>query len=129
LMLARILTRDGQLDPTSTGFQEGVKMYRSMLAATPAYIALTTPNNSRLDQIAAGRRWLRLNLETTKLGLALHPVSQALQEYEEMASHYDVAHRLLAKSGETVQMLGRVGYGPKTSRTPHWALETRMMNG
>jgi len=129
LMLAGLLTRESQLDPTSTGFQEGVKMYEAMLNATPAYVALTTHGNSRPDQIAAGRRWLRLNLETTRLGLALHPVSQALQEYAEMAPHFAEAHRLLAKPGETVQMLGRLGFGPKTPQTPRWPLETRMMDG
>ncbi|WP_420410744.1 Acg family FMN-binding oxidoreductase [Roseibium sp.] len=129
LMVAGLLTRESQLDPASTGFQEGVKMYSDMLKATPAYISLTTPANSRVDQIDAGRRWLRLNLETTRLGLALHPVSQALQEFEEMAPHYAEAHRLLAKPGETVQMLGRLGFGPAPARTPRWSLETRMMNG
>ncbi|QDG77893.1 twin-arginine translocation pathway signal protein [Labrenzia sp. PHM005] len=129
LMLAGILTRENQLDPTSTGFQEGVKIYTEMLNATPAYISLTTAGNTRFEQIDAGRRWLRLNLETTRLGLALHPVSQALQEFEEMAPHYAEAHRLLAKPGETVQMLGRLGYGPATPRSPRWSLETRIMNG
>ncbi|MEM9632744.1 MAG: twin-arginine translocation pathway signal protein [Pseudomonadota bacterium] len=129
LMLAGVLSRESQLDPNSTGFKEGVKLYQEMLAATPAYVALTTNGNSRYEQIAAGRRWLRLNLETTRLGLSLHPVSQALQEYEEMAPHYAEAHRILANSGETVQMLGRLGYGPQTSRTPRWPLETRIMNG
>eukprot|EP00903_Cladosiphon_okamuranus_P001500 g1498.t1 len=99
LMLAGVLTREGQLDPETAGFKEGVKMYEAMLHATPAYIALTTPGNQRSDQIAVGRRWLRLNLETTRLGLALHPISQALQEYEEMAPHYETAHRMLAKPG------------------------------
>jgi hypothetical protein len=129
LMLAGALTRESQLDPSSTGFREGVKMYEAMLKATPAYVVLTSFNNTRTDQIAAGRRWLRLNLETTRLGLALHPVSQALQEYAEMATHYTEIHRLLAKPGETIQMLGRLGYGPKTPRTPRWPLETRMMDG
>ncbi|WP_298814091.1 twin-arginine translocation pathway signal protein [uncultured Roseibium sp.] len=129
LMLAGILTREGQLDPGSSGFQEGVKIYQEMLAATPAYIAITTQGNGRTDQIEAGRRWLRLNLETTALGLALHPVSQALQEYEEMNAHYAEAHRILANPGETVQMLGRLGYGPTIPRTPRWPLETRILNG
>lgn len=129
LMVAGLLTRKSQLDSTSTGFQEGIKMYSEMLKATPAYISLTTSENSRVDQIDAGRRWLRLNLETTRLGLALHPVSQALQEFEEMAPHYTQAHRLLAKPGETVQMLGRLGFGPITPRSPRWPLETRIMNG
>ncbi|OJJ11693.1 twin-arginine translocation pathway signal protein [Alphaproteobacteria bacterium AO1-B] len=129
LMVAGLLTKDSQLDPASTGFQEGVKMYQAMLHATPAYISLTTPANTRQDQIEAGRRWLRLNLDTTRLGLALHPVSQALQEFDEMTPHHAEAHRLLAKPGETVQMLGRLGFGPQTARTPRWPLETRMMNG
>ncbi|WP_421982744.1 Acg family FMN-binding oxidoreductase [Roseibium sp.] len=129
LMLAGVLNRKDQLDPASTGFQEGVTIYREMLAATPAYVVLTTRSNARRDQIDAGRRWLRLNLETTRLGLALHPVSQALQEFEEMRPHYRKAHELLAKPGETVQMLGRLGYGPTTPPSPRWPLETRIMNG
>lgn len=129
LMLAGILTRASQRDPDSTGFKEGVKIYRTMLAATPAYAVLTTQGNTSLDQIAAGRRWLRLNLRTTQLGLALHPVSQALQEYPEMAAHYDSAHRLLAADGQTVQMLGRLGYGPRTPRTPRWPLEAKLIAG
>lgn len=129
LMLAGVLTREGQLDPASSGFQEGVKIYREMLAATPAYVVLTSRSNTRSNQIDAGRRWLRLNLDTTRLGLALHPVSQALQEFEEMRPHYRTAHELLAKTGETVQMLGRLGYGPATPPSPRWPLETRIMNG
>lgn len=126
LMLAGMLTREGQLDPASPEFAQGVAIYEEMLAATPAYAAVTTPGNSRLDQIAAGRRWLRLNLTTTGLGLALHPVSQCLQEYPEMTAHYDAAHAMLAAPGETVQMLGRLGYGPETPRTPRWPLETKL---
>ena len=100
-------------------------MYEDMLRATPAYAVLTTPGNERLDQIAAGRRWLRLHLAATTLGVSLHPVSQSLQEYPEMAEHYDAVHNMLAKGGETVQMLGRLGYGPAVSRSLRWTLESR----
>lgn len=129
LMLVGMLDREAQLDSNSTSFQQGIEIYREMLAATPAYVALTTPGNGRADQIAAGRRWLRLNLTTTALGLSLHPVSQALQEYPEMAKHREEAHARLARPGETVQMLGRLGFGPDTARTPRWPLETRIRNG
>ncbi len=127
LMVAGVLSREAQLDPQSTGFREGIRIYEEMLKATPAYAVLTSPGNGRKDQIAAGRRWLRLNLMTTSLGLALHPVSQALQEFPEMAPHYTRAHRMLAKEGETVQMLGRLGYGPTVGRSPRWPLETRIL--
>jgi len=91
----------------------------------------TTPGNSRLDQIAAGRRWWRLHLAATALGVSVHPVSQALQEYPEMAKHYDAVHDMLAQGasqgGETVQMLGRLGYGPAVLRSPRWPLESRFI--
>lgn len=128
LMLAGVLTREAQMDPASSAFRQGIAIYRAMLAATPAYAAVTTPGNTRTDQIAAGRRWMRLNLTTTARGLALHPVSQALQEYPEMAGPYARAHAMLAAPGETVQMLGRLGYGPTVPRTPRWPLETRLRN-
>ncbi len=129
LMVVGMLGREAQLDPDSTGFQEGVRIYKEMLAATPAYAVLTTPGNGRADQIEAGRRWLRLNLTTTALGLALHPVSQALQEFPEMKPHYDKAHAMLAEPGHTVQMLGRLGYGPTVQKSPRWPLETRIVDG
>lgn len=127
LMIAGVLGREAQLDPQSTGFQEGVRIYEEMLMATPAYAVVTTPGNGRADQIEAGRRWLRLNLMTTSLGLALQPVSQALQEFPEMAEHYATAHRMLAKDGETVQMLGRLGFGPTVNPSPRWPLESRII--
>lgn len=129
LMLAGILTRASQLDPNSSGFRQGVAIYRDMLAATQAYVVQTTAANTPRDHVEAGRRWLRLNLATTSLGLALHPVSQCLQEYPEMSSHYRRVHELVAAPGETVQMLGRLGYGPAVPPTPRWRLESRIRHG
>lgn len=126
MMLAGLVTRAGQADPASGEFQQAVKMYRQMLYATPAYAVITTPDNSRADQIAAGRQWLRLNLAATRQGLSLHPVSQALQEYPEMAKPYATAHSMLAPEGGTVQMLGRLGYGPRVAASPRWPLEAKL---
>ncbi|WP_299738025.1 twin-arginine translocation pathway signal protein [uncultured Roseobacter sp.] len=128
LMLAGVLTRAEQADPTSQSFKQGVEIYREMLHATPAYAALVTAGNTRADQIEAGRRWVRLNLKCAGLGVALHPVSQCLQEYPEMAELYTRAQDVLASPGQTVQMLGRLGYGPMTPRTPRWPLEAKLMN-
>lgn len=128
LILAGMLTREGSLDPTSFEFEQAMAIYEKMLMATPAYAVITTSGNSRSDQIEAGRRWLRLNLTTTMLGLSIHPVSQALQEYPEMQEYYVRAHELLAKPNETVQMLGRLGYGPAVPVTPRWPLESKVMN-
>ncbi len=128
LMLAGLLTRDGLSEVDSVGFQGTIDSYTTMMNATPAYAWLTTPGNTRTVQIHAGAAWLRLNLTTTALGLSLHPVSQCLQEYAEMEPHYAAAHSILAKPGETVQMLGRLGYGPEVPVTPRWPLETKLLN-
>ncbi len=128
LMLMGQLNREQQLDTNSMSYKEGFRMYQEMLQATPAYAVLTSESNTRADQIEAGRQWLRLNLKTTELGLALHPVSQCLQEYEEMNELYTKMHSLLAKDGQTVQMLGRIGYGPSIGRTPRWPLENKRLD-
>lgn len=128
LMLAGLVTRENQADPESESFRQGVAIYQNMLANTPAYVALTSTEITRASQIEAGRRWLRLNLKTTAMGLSLHPVSQCLQEFPEMRPHYDAAHALLASRGQTVQMLGRLGYGPTVGASPRWPLETKLLN-
>jgi len=124
-----IMTRENIMNTQSTGFKEGMKMFDILFHATPAYAYLTSKANTPKDQIAMGRQWTRLNLKTTQLGLSLHPVSQSLQEYPEMAGHYRTIHDLLAKPGETVQMLGRLGYGPETPLSPRWPLEEKLKNG
>ena len=125
---AGIITRENQLPTDSMGARQTLAMYDAILHATPAYAVIRSPGNSRPEQIEAGRRWLRLNLAATARGLALQPVSQALQEYPEMAGPYADIHDLLAAPGETVQMLGRLGYGPTIARTPRWPLEAKLRN-
>ena len=129
MMLLGILPREAIMDPASEATKSFLSSYKNMLMSTPAYAVITSRKNDRLSQIAAGAAWLRLNLKTTELGLALHPISQALQEYDEMAILYNRCHRLLAEDGETVQMLGRLGYGPSTNPTPRWPLEEKLLNG
>ena len=91
-----------------------------------AYIWLTTPGNTRAEQIVAGRDWVRLNLAATGLGLGVQPMSQALQEFPEMADLHAQAHDRLAPDGGVVQMLGRLGYGPTVGPSPRWPLEEKL---
>lgn len=106
-----------------------IGQYRAMLSATNAYAWLTTAGNSRAEQFAAGRDWLRLNLAANLAGLALHPVSQALQEYPEMAGPRGELPALLATQGQ-VQMLGRLGHATRPApATPRWPMESRILEG
>jgi hypothetical protein len=126
LALAGILTREAAMDPENAGTKANIEGTAQAILGSPAMVSQVTAGNSREDQIETGRRWLRLNLAATGAGLALRPVSQALQEYGAMDDLRAEMHRLLAPNGGTVQMVGLLGYGERTPRTPRWALETRM---
>lgn len=128
LILAGMLTREGQSDPESAEFAHTAEFIRSAQDATPAYVTIKTTGNSRLEQIEAGRRWMRLHLAATSEGIAMQPLSQALQEYEEQAELYARVHQMLAGTGETVQMLGRIGYAAPVGPSPRWPLESRMIS-
>ena len=84
---------------------------------------MTTADNTRKTQIATGRAYVRLNLQATALGVALHPMSQVLQEYPEMTELQGVFHETIGtRPGETVQMLVRLGYGAPPGPSPRRAL-------
>ena len=64
---------------------------------------------------------MRLNLKATELGVSMHPISQVLQEYKEMAALYEEMDGLLGTpQGARVQMLTRLGYGPDLPPSPRW---------
>lgn len=129
LMAVGGLDRAALLDRDSVAFDAMMRLQERVLKATPAFAVVITPGNARLDQIEAGRRWLRLNLAATALGLGLHPVSQTLQEYRELSVHRRRVHELLAELGQAVQMLGRLGFAPPVPPAPRWPLERRVVEG
>ena len=123
-----LFSRDAAMDRDGVSYRSGLEMVTSTAATGMAYIWLTTPGNSRAEQIMAGRDWVRLNLATTAIGLGVQPMSQALQEFPEMSALYDQAHDMLAPDGSVVQMLGRLGYGPDVAHSPRWSLESKILN-
>ncbi|MFN7319589.1 MAG: twin-arginine translocation pathway signal protein, partial [Methylobacterium sp.] len=120
--------REEARNPQSSSTKNQVEKYRQLFEATPGFVWLTGLGNSRSHQLAAGRSYVRLNLLATQLGLGLHPVSQALQEYPEMAALFAEARRLCRVGpDETLQMLARVGYAGSVPPTPRWPLETKLI--
>jgi hypothetical protein len=125
LSLTGVLNRTRLADMNSIVFRQGFDEQLAIVGSLPSAIWLTTPDNTRADQFAAGQAWLRINLLATAQGLKLHPNSQALQEYPEMAARFARLHQLLgARGSERVQMFGRIGYGPVTGPAPRWPLES-----
>lgn len=123
-----MLTPESMADPNSTAFAQGLDMYRELIHTAMGHIWLVTDTNDRADQIAAGRDWLRVNLAATGLGVGIHPLSQSLQEYPEMAPLLSEIHERLGISApRRVQMLARVGYGQPVPPSPRWPMETRVV--
>lgn len=91
---------------------------------TPAFGWIVTSANDRLTQFAAGAAYLRANLKATEMGLAMHPLSQALQEFPEMltllAEHKQAVG---AAEAETVQMFFRLGRATQAEPAPRRPLD------
>lgn len=122
-----LFTREAALDPGSIAYQQGMATVMAPLETSMGFVWTVTGTNDRVAQIGAGRDWVRMNLAATAAGIAFHPLSQCLQEYEEMDDLYQEVHRRLAPDGGTVQMLARIGYGPAVGPTPRWPLESRIV--
>jgi hypothetical protein len=122
-----LMTRAAMADPTTSMFAQGKAVVLANTETAMGHLWQATSGNTRADQIIAGRDWLRLNLAATALGVGMQPLSQALQEFPEMALHYEAAHAMLAQNGETLQMLCRLGYGPTIAPSPRWPLEAKLI--
>ncbi|MGL4234433.1 Acg family FMN-binding oxidoreductase [Tabrizicola sp.] len=123
-----LFTRDAALDRSSQAYKAGLDAVFANTDTAMGHVWLVTEGNTRLDQIATGADWLRVNLAATGAGVAFQPLSQALQEYPEMAVLYTDLHARLAPTGGTVQMLARIGYGPAVAASPRWPLEAKIVD-
>jgi hypothetical protein len=113
----------------SAAYDAGMSLYDNNSRTATGFVWLGTAGNSRREQVLAGRVFVRLQLKATELGVGMHPMSQALQEFPEMQRHYDKAHRLMLGRAApqswrepTLQMFCRLGYperpAPATPRRP-----------
>jgi hypothetical protein len=121
-----LISREALADQSSEGFRQGLAMYEAMAMSARGFVWIANDNQSRADQIDAGRAYVRMNLRATELGLGLHPWSQALQEYDEMAPLYARMHGLIG-GGKRLQMLARTGFGPDVGPTPRRGLEAHLL--
>jgi len=121
------VSREALEDPGSAAFQQGLDMFRVRAASARAFAWLVNDGAAREGELAAGRAYMRLTLEAAAQGLAVHPWSQALQEYPEMASLYREVHGLIG-GGARLQMLVRVGYAKPVVPAPRRGLNALMMS-
>ncbi len=122
-----MISREEIADPNSSAFQQGIDMLRPSFDTAMAYTWITSKGNSRLDQLDAGAAYVRLHLHATALGLAMQPLSQALQEYSEMDVLFVEIHQMLnIPTGSRIQMLARLGYGRQIDPSPRWPMKSRI---
>jgi hypothetical protein len=103
--------------PGSEGYKQMMSRFEGHSRSAMGFVWLATERSTRAEQIATGRAFVRVQLRASELRLGVHPMSQALQEYPEMAPHYQTAHRLTLNRAAprstdepTLQMFCRVGY-------------------
>jgi len=127
LSLVGVLDRKQLADPNSSAFQVGLDMVDDQALTSMGFVWINTRSNGRRKQIAAGRSYMRIALRVTSLGLAMQPMSQALQEYPAMQPYYKKIHSMLTDgTEERVQMLARLGYAAQIAPSPRWALSSRI---
>lgn len=114
---AGILTKAKMQTPGTTAYDEALKFLKVGADTSRGFVWIVTPDNSRANQILAGRAYVRANLAAARQGLAMQPWSQGLQEYATQKPVYDALHRELAPDGGRIQMLSRIGY-PKSDLPP-----------
>jgi hypothetical protein len=114
-----VLDRVTAADPNGSFARGAIDMTREQAASAAAFGVLSTQGNTRQAQIIAGRAYARIALTTTSLGLAMHPMSQALEEYPDMAGTKSRLEKEVGLAeGRTVQMLFRLGHAEPTEHTP-----------
>lgn len=125
---AGVMTREQMDTPGKTAYEQSIAFYNKAIDTAAGFLALSSATNTRLDQLAAGAAWTRMQQAATLDGVACHPLSQALQEFPEMAGPYARAHEMLAHaSGATVQMLARIGYADAPPPAPREAMTSKLV--
>ncbi len=125
-----MVDRNAPLAEGTTAYKTAFGRFEGHSRTAMGFIWLTSAGNSRSRQIEAGRAYVRLQLKATELGVGVHPMSQALQEFAEMTPYYDKVHQLVVgtnaprNAGDiTVQMFCRLGYtASPVPRAPRRAL-------
>ena len=99
--------------------QYSIDAFRNQATGAKGIVMIVTPKNGPAGWVQAGRAYARLQLAATAMGLASHPMSQILQEYEEMRSLREEFEREVGVTGfAKVQMIARPGWCDYFFRLP-----------
>ena len=118
-----LITREKMMTPGTKAYQQGLEQYDPLAKSAAGYVWIISDTKDRNAELAAGRAYARLNLRATALGIAMHPMSQALQEYAEMGTIKVETEKVVGLAPDKcLQMLARIGYGRKVPPSPRRGL-------
>ncbi|MFN0185185.1 MAG: Acg family FMN-binding oxidoreductase [Aquabacterium sp.] len=133
-LFPRALTAVGLFDrtrppePGSGAYKNMMGRFEGQSLSAMGFVWLSTrfaddaaAGRSRSAEVRAGRAYMRLQLKATELGLQMHPMSQAPQEFAEMAPHRARLQQLTLgrpADAEVVQMFCRIGHADDQPHTP-----------
>jgi hypothetical protein len=125
---AFVISRESSASPDGSFAAGAVDLARDQARSAPAFGVLSTAENTRTAQVLAGRAYARVALTVQALGLAMHPMSQSLEEYADMAPvKTRLEHEVGLAPGGTVQMLFRLGHADETPHTPRRDVRTMVL--
>ncbi len=107
-----MFSRANMLNPNSEANKQALAQWRQKVDTAPAFawLSMQEGDDTPTGRLSAGMAYARMNLAATAAGLAMHPWSQGLQEYREMADIRSEL-RIALQNGENFpHMLVRVGY-------------------
>jgi hypothetical protein len=114
---------EGWFEPANR--ERFLNAFAEAVASTRSLLVLATPTDDAGAWLEAGRAYLRAQLEAETLGLGLHPLSQALQEFSEMSTLRRAMATRLGASGH-VQMLARLGRTEAPAYSPRRPVEAML---
>lgn len=127
LRLCGLLSQDKIATAGTMAKSQVIKTYNAAIDNTATFAWLVTRDNARATQLLAGAAWVRVNQAASLAGISMHPISQVLEEFPEMAEMYRGVHALLG-IGEPARIQGifRLGYASALEPAPRWPLDEKI---
>jgi hypothetical protein len=119
-----LITREKMMTPGTKAYQQGLEQYDPLAKSASGYVWIISNSTDRFAELAVGRAYARLNLRAAALGIAMHPMSQALQEYAEMSTIKAATEKAVGLAPDKcLQMLARIGYAAPVPPSPRRGLQ------
>jgi hypothetical protein len=127
LRLFGLMSREKIATDGTTAKNQVIKSYNGAIDGTATFAWLVSRDNSRATQLAAGAAWVRTNQAANLAGVSMHPISQVIEEFPEMADKFRDVHALLEiREPARIQGIFRLGYAPTPEPAPRWPLADKI---